>query len=161
MNNTKNKNSGFSLFELLLTIVLLSVLLCMGFNTFDSSIKAQNTQSATEQIASAIKNAKYYARSKGVVTSLGFPAGSNYYSISADGEVISNNALFGSTSGKLPENIKIIQNNCYDLNFYVDGSLIDSSGNSISDDCLIKTGYTNGPQKTITIKGNSGNVTYQ
>ena len=161
INNINNKKRGISLFELLLSIVLLSVLLTMGFSAFDSSIKDQNTQSATEQIISAIKKSKYYSRSKGVVTSLSFPVGSNTYSISADGTTISNSDFFDATSGKLPKNIKIIQNNCATVNFYVDGSPVDSSNNPIASDCSIKVGYVGGSQKTITIKGNSGNVFYQ
>lgn len=161
IKKTNNKEAGISLFELLISIVILSVLLTMGFSTFDSSIKAQNTQSASEQIVSAIKKAKYYSRSKGVITSLSFPVGGNSYSVSADGEVISNNNLFDAYSGKLPKNIEIIQNSCGTVNFYVDGSPVNSLNETISTDCSIKVGYDSGVQKTITIKGNSGNVIYQ
>ncbi len=160
MNNYKNKNLGVSLFELLLAVVLLSVLLCIGFSSFDNTIRAQNTQSASEQVVLAIKNAKYYARSKGTTTSLNFPTGSNVYSISADGQTITDNSFFDSTSGKLPNNIIIIGNSCTDINFYVDGSPVDSEGNSISENCEVTIGYANGPQKDITIMGNSGNVVF-
>jgi prepilin-type N-terminal cleavage/methylation domain-containing protein len=160
-NNTNNKKLGVTLIELLISLALISVLLSIGFNTFDSSIREQNSKSASEQIVSAIKKAKYYSRSKGVVTSLSFPTGSNTYSISADSEVISNSNLFDASSGALPKNVEIIQNNCDSINFYVDGSPVDSSNNPVTTDCSIKVGYTGGPQKTITIKGNSGNVIYE
>ena len=156
-----NKKSGISLIELLISMALISVLLGIGFNAFDSSIKDQNNHSAAEQIVSAIKKAQYYSRSKGVITSLSFQPGSNTYSISADGAVISNNNNFDATSGILPKNIVIIQNNCAGINFYVDGSPTDAANNPVTTDCSLTAGYIGGPQKTITIKGNSGNVTYR
>jgi prepilin-type N-terminal cleavage/methylation domain-containing protein len=159
MNKENNKKSGVTLIELLISLGLISVLLSMGFSAFDSSIKAQNSKSASEQIVSAIKKAKYYSRSKGVITSLSFPTGGNSYSISVNGIIISNDNNFDATSGKLPKNIEIIQNSCGDINFYVDGSPVDVSNNTVATDCSIKVGYADGPQKTITIKGNSGNVT--
>lgn len=161
MNNSKNKKLGVSLFELLIAVVLLSLLLGIGYSNFDNSVKNQNTKSSAEQVVLAIKNAKYYARAKGIITSLGFTAGSNTYSISANGNILTNNANFDSTSGKLPNNIIIINSTCGDLNFYVDGSPIDSDGNSITQNCEIKIGYNNGPQKNIIIMGNTGNVIYE
>jgi len=154
------KLNGFTLLELLLTTAVLSILLGMGFKSFDNNIQEQNAKSAGEQVSSAIKKAKYYARSKGVRVKLNFPTGSNTYSIVADGVTISNVNNFDATSGKLPENIKILSNNCSDLNFYVDGSPVNSSNEVISEDCSITTGYSGGPQKTVFIKGNSGNVDF-
>ncbi len=161
MNYINIRKAGISLFELLLITILLSVLLGMGFHSFDSSIQDQNSISAAEQVISAIKKTKYYSRSKGVITSLNFPQGSNTYSIIADNTVISNNSYFDASSGKLPKNVEIIQNNCADINFYVDGSPVDSSGNTITQDCKITIGYLSGPQKIIVIKGNSGNVDFE
>jgi len=154
------KFQGFSLFELLLTTILLSLLLGMGFKSFSDNMQDQNVKSAGEQIISAIKKAKYYSRSKGVTTKLNFPVGSNTYSIFADDTNLSNSSNFDSTSGKLPENIQILSNTCTDLNFYVDSSPINSSYEVISEDCSITVGYNDGAQKTILIKGNSGNVDF-
>jgi prepilin-type N-terminal cleavage/methylation domain-containing protein len=161
MNFNYNRKKGMSLFELLITTMLLSILLSMGFHSFDSSVQDQNAVSAAEQMISAINKTKYYSRSKGVVASLSFPIGSNTYSISADNVVISNSNFFDASSGKLPKNVEIIQNTCIDINFYVDGSLVDSSGSTIIQDCKITVGYESGPQKTIVIRGNSGNVDYE
>lgn len=154
--NTKNK--GISLIELAVVMLLISILITMGFSSFDSSIKAQNAQSASDQSASAIKKAKYYSRSKGIITSLNFPVGSNSYSILADGVNLSNNNLFDATSGVLPKNVVVIRNTCANVNFYVDGSPVDNNGNTITQDCSITIGYMDGNQKTLTIKGNTGNV---
>lgn len=160
-NNPKYTKSGISLIELAVTALLLSIILTMGFKSFDSSIKDQNAKSASEQVVSAIKKAKYYSRSKGVTTSLNFIQGSNSYSILADGVNISQNTLFDSTSGTLPKNVIIIGNTCDSLNFYVDGSPVDTNGNVIKTDCSIKIGYSSGTQKTIVVKGNTGNVIQQ
>lgn len=156
-----NKSFGISLLELMITVALIAILISTGFTSFDNSIREEKTISASEQIMAAIKKAKYHARSKGVLTSLVFPAGSNNYSIIADGEIISNNALFDASSGVLPENIVIIQSTCNDINFYVDGSLVDSEGEVVSEDCSVRLGYINGNQKIITVKGNTGNVIQQ
>ena len=161
MNNNGRKTPGISLFELLLSIVLLSVLLCIGYNSFDREIRSENVKSAAEQIVLAIKNARCYARSKGITTSVNFQTGENEYSISADGQVITNNEFFDSTSGKLPKNVEIIDSGCNSVNFYVDGSPVDSGGNLITKNCDVKVGYEDGPQKDITIIGNSGNVVYE
>lgn len=160
-NKSQNKYSGISLIELMLTLMLISVLLGTGYVSFNKSIMDQNSKSAAEQVVLAVKKAKFYSRSKGIKTSLSFPAGSNTYSISADGETITNDNNFDATSGKLPKNIEILQNNCNDMNFYVNGTPIDSVGDRITNSCTIIVGYDEGPQKTITIRGNSGNVSYE
>jgi Tfp pilus assembly protein FimT len=157
-NLLNKKQSGISLIELAVTMLLISVLSTIGFNTFDSSIKAENVISASEQVAFAIKKAKYYARSKGVVTKLSFPVGGSSYSITVNGETVSNNSNFDATSGVLPKNVKILQNTCNSINFYVDGSLITDSGLVKKTDCILQLGYTDGQSKTLTIKGNTGNV---
>jgi len=160
MNRKQPKNIGFSMFELIVTMSISCLLLYSSFVCFDKSIQQSNAKSAAEQVVSAINSAKYYARAKGVTTALNFPVGSNVFSITADGAAITNSSNFDSTSGTLPKNIKILTNTCNDLNFFVDGSPVTSNGTSITQNCVITVGYSGGPQKNITIMGNSGNVTH-
>ena len=152
------KNSGISLIELMITVTIMVVLLSTGFTAFGNSIEAQKATQAADQIASAIKQAKYFSRSNGVLTSLFFIEGSNTYTIVADGEIISDSSLYDAASGILPENTVITHNTCSEINFYVDGSIVDSVGNIITESCTISVGYSDGQQKTLTIRGNSGNV---
>ena len=152
------KKSGLSLMELMITVAIMAVLLSTGFTAFGNSIESQKSKQAADQIASAIKQAKYFSRSNGVLTSLFFIEGSNTYTIIADGEIISDNGFYDSFSGILPENTVVVQNTCNEINFYVDGSVVDSEGEVITGSCSIKVGYINGKQNTVTIRGNSGNV---
>lgn len=156
----KKKYSGITLLELLITISLMSFLLVMGFQSFSVMINRQYSQSAIQQAGFAIKKARYFARAKGVTTKLNFPVGSNNYSIVAGGVSITNDANFDATSGILPDKTKILSNNCSDIYFYIDGTLVDSNNQHISTDCKISIGYDNGIQKSLTVYSNSGSVVY-
>lgn len=164
MNKNKKHfsgNSGYSLIELAVTVIILGVLLSTGFTAFGNSINTQKAGSAAERIMLAVKKARHYSRTKGVLTSLFFTEGSNSYSITADGEILSESSLFDAFSGVLPENTIIIQNTCESINFYADGSLVNPEGDIVIENCYITTGYVNGSQKTVVIQGYSGNATIQ
>ena len=151
---------GITLLELLITITVISVLAIIGLVSFYSIIDEQNAQAATEQIAFAIKKAKSYSKIHGVSTKLNLVSNSGTYSITADGQTITKDSNFDATSGVLPENIKILSSNCSDMNFYIDGSFVDSNETPITNDCTVTIGTENGIKKELTIKSGVGIVEY-
>lgn len=157
VNKTRVKK-GISLAELAIATVLISVLACIGYMQVSDSIEAQSAKSGFDQIAFAVLQAKQFARTKGVNTALTFTQGSNNFDITANGASLTDENNTGATSGKLPDNIIIISNSCSSIGFNVKGTLIDSDGATIYNDCRIVVGYANGPQESITIKGKTGNI---
>jgi len=152
------RKQGISLLELLIIVVITGVLATIGFTSFSSSVKSQQLQNGINQIAYALREAKYYARAKGVVTTLNINPGNTSFNITANGETLTSSDHFDAFSGKLPDNIIIVSNSCPGLNFSVEGTFTDNSGNTIYNDCSITLEYNGGPQKTLTIKGKIGDV---
>ncbi len=152
------RKQGISLLELLITVSLVGVLATIGFTSFSGSVKSQQLQNGINQIAYAFKEAKYYARAKGVVTTLNINPGNTGFTITANIETLTSSDHFDAFSGKLPDNIIIISNSCPGLNFSVEGIFTDNSGNTVYNDCFITLGYNGGPQKVLTIKGKTGDV---
>ena len=153
-----SRKQGISLLELLITVVLTGVLATLGFTSFSGTFKSQQLQNGIDQIAYALREAKYYARAKGVITTLNINPGNTNFTITANNETLTSSDHFDAFSGKLPDNIIIINNSCPGLNFSVDGTFTDNSGNTIYNDCSITLGYNSDPQKTLTIKGKIGDV---
>jgi Tfp pilus assembly protein FimT len=159
--NKCNHKSGFTLFETLITACLASILLFIGFTQIDSEMRKQNLSNDVSLSTQAIIKARYYARTKGVYTSFSFIPGQSKYSIKADGNELTNNTSFDSTSGKLSENVKVITNSCSSAGFDAQGILKDSSENTIYSDCIITLGDTGGPQKKIYVRARTGYVEYE
>ncbi len=151
---------ALTLFELLITVVVISILLLIGFASFDNIINAHNLQSATEQLALAVKKTKYYAKSHGEITKFNFTE-SNSYRIGTDNKILTNSKNFDATSGILPGKVKFLSNSCSVMNFYIDGSLVDGFKNTLDNDCRIVLGYTGGTNKTLVIKPENGNIVYE
>jgi len=155
--NVKSKKSGVTLIELMVTVSLASFLLILGYRGYGDMISTETLKTGTQQAAFAIKKARYYATSKGDITRINFPVGSNSYSITADGKVITDNGRFDAMSGVLPENVTISTNSCNNLGFYVDGTPIDTNNQPILTDCKIKLSYK-GEEQLITIQAETGNI---
>lgn len=151
--------TGLTLIELMVTLSLASILLVLGFKGFSDMISLQTLKSGVEQSALAIKEARYYATSKGVVARINFAVGSNSYSITADGKAITGNNNFSAMSGILPDKVKISSNSCGNLGFYVDGVPVDLSNQPILADCTIKISYNGTSEKSVIIQAGTGNVT--
>jgi len=152
--------NGITLAELAMTTLLLGIISSVGYVTFSNGIETQTAKTGIGQVAYAARQARHHARTKGVVTSLNLTTGSNTYDIVAGGQSLTNINNLGATSGKLPQDIKIISSTCGNLYFDVDGTLTDSAGDVIYSDCNVTVGYSGGNQETITIKGKTGNVEY-
>lgn len=135
------KKPAISMFELVVASAIISVLALTGFAGLSDTIKGQKTISGAGQVAYALKDAKYSARTKGVMTSV--------------------DTSIGIVSGELPGNVTVISNTCEGVYFDINGNIVDSSGLPVYNDCSVIIGYSGGPQKTITIKGKSGNVKYE
>lgn len=144
-----------------MTMAILSVLLSAGYLSFSDTARAQQARRSAESIGYAIKKAKYFSRAKGMETSFTFTAGSDRYLIQADGQEMTDQSNFDALSGTLPDGITIVGNTCPDFRFNAEGTLIDSSGDTIYDDCTISAGYADGPQVSILIRGKTGNVEYR
>lgn len=155
--NVISQKTGITLLELMITISLASFLLVLGYRGFGEMISAQTLKDGAQQITFAIKNARYYTTSKGVITRINFPVGSNNYSITANGNAITDSGRFDSMSGILPVDVKILLNSCDNLGFYVDGTPIDAGNQPILTDCTIKLGYKDSSQ-IITIQAGTGNI---
>jgi prepilin-type N-terminal cleavage/methylation domain-containing protein len=152
---TKYKKA-FTLLELLITVSLAGILLFLALYSFDTMVKEQNLQIATKQIASAYDTAKYIAQKSGVQTNVILTQNTGTYSIKTDNATITNDLIYGSTSGELPDTVKILSNNCGSIGFDVNGMLV--SGNSPSSDCNISIGYSNGSTKDLTLKIATGSI---
>lgn len=149
---------GLSLLELSISLSLACILLGIGFKGFSDMITSQSLKNGMEQCILAIKQARYYATSKGVVTRIVFQVSSSNYSVTADGTVITNSNNFSAMSGVLPDKVKISYNSCGNLGFYVDGTPIDSGSQPIISNCLIKLSYNGAEEKSITIEAGTGNI---
>lgn len=159
-----NKNiSGFTLFELLVTIGLISVMLLLGFNLLSNSIAAQSIKSSVSQVAFAVKNARYYAKKNGVITEIQFEEGSNHYSLIADNKEITDTTDFGLTSGDLTDGNKIINNGCNGVKFYIDGTPITASNpiQPLTTNCIITVGKNGNNNRPVTIHAISGDITHE
>lgn len=159
MINRKRKN-GISLAELAMTSALIGVLSYMGYTGLSDLVNAQAAKTGASQIAYAIRTAKQIARTKGVVTTLSFTAGSNNYDILVGGQSITNTNNFGTTSGKMPDDVTITASTCNDIGFNVDGTLSDSSGNIVYNSCSVTVGASGSPQQTVVINGKTGSIRY-
>ena len=142
--------------EILVTVSLSGLLMCLGFTSFVTLTKQEYSQSALQQVSYTINKARSYARSQGYDVQLIFNAGSNTYSIMANGINLVSNTNFDETSGVLPDTTKIISNNCSNIYFYIDGSLVDNNNNPLANNCQITVGYANGPQSNVIINANTG-----
>ncbi len=157
----KHKKNGISVFELLIAVTILSILLGIGYLTFSDSVRTQQAQRSAELIGYAIKKAKYFSRTKGVETSFTFTQGSGSYAVNADDREITGENNYDAFKGTLPNGVTILNNACPDFRFSVEGTLVDSTGSSIYNDCRLLIGYAGGPQSTVLIRGRTGNVEYR
>ena len=152
----KYSKKAFTLLELLITVTLAGILLFLALYSFDAMIKEQNLQIAAKQIASAYDAAKYIAPKSGVQTIVILNQNTGTYSIKTDDDIITNDLLYGATSGVLPDTIKILSNNCGNVGFDVNGMV--ASANSLSSDCNISIGYSNGSKKNLTLRIATGSI---
>ena len=143
-----------------MTISMMGILLTIGSSTFVNQTRTQSVNAAVEQVAFALKQARHHSRIKGVTTEVILTNNKSNYTIQTDDETITNSANSDATSGELPDGTKVINNYCGNINFYVDGSPVDSYGYPMYD-CTITVGYENSIQKTLTLKAISGNITYE
>lgn len=150
---------AFTLLELLVTVSLAGILLFLALYSFDSMVKEQNLQIASKQIESAYQAAKYISQKSGVQTNVILTQNTGTYSIKTDDETFTNDLLYGATSGVLPDTVKILSNNCGQMGFDVNGTLV--SANSLTTDCHISIGYSNGTTKDLTFKIATGNIIYE
>ncbi len=155
------KYKGFSLTEFMITVSLMGILLCFGAPLLGKTCQSQDVVNARKQLAYALKKSRYYARNQGVTVSVDLPEGSNTFTVTADGtELTGESTLFDSFNGRFPEDLVIISSNCDDINFDINGFLIDSYDELITDNCIITVGYSDGIQKRLTINTGTGNVNY-
>ncbi|MEI7473972.1 MAG: prepilin-type N-terminal cleavage/methylation domain-containing protein [bacterium] len=159
MKPTKNKK-GVTLLELLITMSIMSIIFLIGFTSFNSVIENENVNCGVQQMVYAIKQARHYSRINGINTEFDANAGDNSYQIKSGTTILTNEKIFDSSSGKLPTDVEIINNTCPKIYFYVDGTPVNSTGVSLSSDCIIKVGYMHGLQKTLTLEAVSGNIIY-
>ncbi len=158
---TYQRHNGFSLTELMVTMSIIGILLCFGAPFIGETCQSQDVVNARKQLAYALKKSRYYARNQGVTVSVDLPEGSNSFSVTADGtELTGESNLFDSFNGTFPEDLVIISSSCNDINFDINGFLIDSYDELITENCIITVGYSNGIQKRLTINTGTGNVNY-
>ena len=132
MNISRKNINGYTLLELLITIAVISVMTTIGFQSVASSINSQKTSNAAKQVEFALKKARYYAKTKGQITHVSMPVGTNKYVIEANDIDLTSSDNIDGTSGVLPENIKFQTNTCGDIYFYVDGTPLTSAEEPIS-----------------------------
>jgi len=142
--------------ELLITMAIASVLLTMSYQGFGAMQTAENLKSSTQQVAFAIEKARYYATSKGVVTTIKFSK--HAYSVKAGSQTLTNSSYIDAMSGTLGD-VTVYSNTCGTLSFYVDGTPINSAGQPMSTDCVIKLSLGGG-NKSINVQAGTGNVIY-
>jgi len=179
--NRKAKKA-VTLLEVLLALILISSVGYTVLDSFYSVINLENAQNAKNQLISAIKMARYYARSKGVITQINLPSNSNTYTITAGTSTLTNTSNFDASSGVLPNNTiisSVIPNNCSNLYFSYDGSLIaDTSGDAFTStsSCTISVvalnagvglnsniqgkSVDNSSKQSFVINVNSGSINY-
>ncbi len=152
---------GFSMLELMITLSIMGILLCFGAPFIGKTCQSQDVVNARKQLAYALKKSRYYARNKGITVSVDLTEGSNTFSVTADGtELTGESTLFDSFNGTFPEDLVVISSSCNDINFDINGFLIDSYDELITENCIITVGYSNGIQKNLTINTGTGNVNY-
>lgn len=144
----------------MITAVMIAVVSGIGYVSFSNSIENQTAKTGIGQVAYAVRKAKHYARTKGTATTLSLTVGSNNFDMLANGQSLTDTNNFDASSGNFPDDIEVISSSCGYIGFSVDGTLVDSAGNIIYNDCTITVGYSNGPQETITVKGKTGIVEY-
>ena len=157
MNRTLSDKKGLTLMELLVSMSLIAFLLVMGLTAFTNLTNTQYANEAALQVSHAMKKAKYYARAKGLPVEMEFNQGSKKYALVSNGLQITQEGNFDATSGVLPDNTEIIQNSCGSLYYYIDGRIL-SNDESTPNICRIIVGYADGPQRTLIINRNTGNV---
>jgi len=157
MNKKSTYKKGITLLELLVSMSLISFLLVMGLAAFTSSTNKQYANEAALQINYAMKEAKYYARAKGLPVDLEFLQGSKTYGLTSDDKQITQSDKFDATSGVLPDKTEIIQNTCGPIYYYIDGRILSYDVNT-PNICRIIVGYNDGPQRTLVINRNTGIV---
>lgn len=158
MKIKSEKKRGLTILELSITLSLACLLLGLGFKGFSDMITSQSLKNGMDQSVLAIKQARYYATSKGVVTRINFQVSASNYSVMADNVAITNSNNYSAMSGVLPNKVKISYNSCGNLGFYVDGTPVDSSNQPVSSNCSIKLRYNGGEEKSITIQAGTGNI---
>ncbi len=157
MNRTLPNKKGFTLLELLVSMSLAAFLLVMGLTAFTNSTNTQYANEAALQINYAMEKAKYYARAKGMSVDMEFNQGSRTYSLICNDKTITQADNFDATSGVLPDETEIIQNNCGSMYYYIDGRILSDEANA-PNICSITVGYNNGPQRTLIINRNNGSI---
>ena len=152
---------GISLTEMMMTCTIMSIIAIAGFVGFSESIRIQDAEGGADRIGYAIKEAKYFARAKGVKTSFNFPVNAKTFSVLANEQAISTQDRIDALSGNLPGDVRILANTCEGMEFNENGKLIDADGNNVYAECAITVGYSNGPKKTVIIGGGTGNVDFR
>lgn len=156
------KLKALSLIELMMTISVLSVLLCMGLMSFDEINNLQKVSNAQSQLGDAISKTRSYAKRFGVKSSITANVGASTYSLSdTDGNFKTDATRYDSLSGQLPDGVKVLSSTCGTINFYIDGSVIDDSDSRVSENCSITVGTSDIVKRTITLKALSGEVAYE
>jgi len=147
---------------MLMVVVIIAVLLSIGYGEFNSAITRETVKNSSLQLSFALRKARYYAKANGEPVKLVFPVDSKVYSLTTIDKTMTSSEYFDVSSGQLPNNTRIIDNNCPNASFYIDGSLVnlDEAGKPqpINYDCIITVGYTDGLSKDVTIKTASGNI---
>jgi prepilin-type N-terminal cleavage/methylation domain-containing protein len=162
--NRNGIKSGVTLLELMITVSVMSVMLLMAYKNFNDSVNSQNLKGTIQQVALAIKDARYYAKAKGDTTHLIFEEGATSYSVEdQDGNAITDSSMYGAMSGELPTGFSVKENTCGDVYFHPDGnplSAINPDNIVLSSDCNITIGYDDTHTKSVTIHAYSGDATY-
>lgn len=160
----RNKKSGFTLLELLVTIVIIGVLAVLSFQGVNQSVTTQKAKNGIQQIGYALNKARYYAKAKGERITVTLPCNSTNYYIETDDDVeLHNSSAIDGTSGVLPSGVKLIHSDCYQVIFDIDGKPMESINPDypLSYLCRVTVGQNNGPQKSLLISPGTGRVVYE
>jgi prepilin-type N-terminal cleavage/methylation domain-containing protein len=152
------RKKAVTLLELLVTVSIAGVLMTIALCSFDTMSKEQSLQTAASQIVSTYDTARYIAEKSGAQTNVILTQNSGLYSITSGQEVLSNNSRYGSLSGELPDKVKILGNNCGQIGFDINGSLVPDSNVPLVSDCGITVGYTGGISKDLTLSLATGAI---
>lgn len=158
------KYKAVSLLELLVSLTVICVLLGMSFMAYNDATDRQNVSNSVKQLGFAINKARSYAQTKGYPTQVIITSGQSTYSIKANNVEITNSSYNDAMSGVLPSGTKVVTKGCSnDIYFYIDGTPLTNTNPKtvMSSDCIIKVGIDNRTYKTLTINGQSGEVTYE
>lgn len=164
MLTLNRKQKGFTLLELLVTISIISVLLTIALKSVGNSVDSQSASDAGQQAMYALNRARYYAKTKGIVTHVYFGEGTNQYIIEEnDGNsLLKENSIDGS-SGELPDGVTVLENTCGDIFFNIDGTpllSVDPSKEPMYEVCRITVGNS-ASEKSLIILPHSGSITYE